>query len=309
MPTADPEADGPVVVRLRIEALAFSVLIGFPNTVAYEIAKESIFGRLSGARLPPMTYELAPGEAPSLLIAIEPRAGERIDVQFRGDVESPAYSAERDGFHWDFSKVLNALVMRTSLGSGLVPLHGACVGTPNGAALLLGASGAGKSSTAYAALQAGKTVYSSELGFARGDVLQCANSALTMDRGAIDRFRLGDDLLSNAGEGPKYQIDLAAQSPVKITQVYFVQVTDGEARTRKITDRRARMLIFENVVTQLPVTQLLSQETWPLWMPPTKKDVDAAMHSIGALSACSPQIVEGHPSEIVKLVCGPGSDT
>jgi hypothetical protein len=293
-----------VAVRLSIADLDFGVTLGFADAGSYEIAQQYIFGRLSGARLPPLTHELAaPTDQASLFIEIDPRDDGRLDVQFRGRIDSPRYVAEREGFHWDFSKVLNALVMAESLRSGLVPLHGACVATPRGPVLLLGASGAGKSSTSYAALAAGKTVYATELGFVRGDVLTCANSALTMDRGAIDRFGLSDELVRDAGPGPKFQIDLPRQEPVRIAEVCFVQVNDGAARSRPITDRRARMLIFENVVTQLPVTQLLAQETWPLWMPPTKREVNAAMHTVQQLSVLSPRIVEGHPTRILELVC------
>jgi hypothetical protein len=304
MPSTSPENVEHVAVRLSIADLNFEVTLGFANAETYEIAQQHIFGRLSGARLPPLTHELAARtEQPSLFIDIDPRDDGRLDVRFRGRIDSPRYVAEREGFHWDFSKVLNALVMAESLRSGLVPLHGACVATPRGPALLLGASGAGKSSTSYAALEAGKTVYATELGFVHGDVLVCANSALTMDRGAIDRFGLSDKLIRGAGLGSKFQIALPRHDPIRIAEVCFVQVHDGAARSRPITDRRARMLIFENVVTQLPVTQLLSQETWPLWMPPTRGEVDAAMDTVQQLSALSPRIVEGHPARIIELVC------
>jgi hypothetical protein len=294
---------GPITVEVSIRALGFSLRIGFNDIAAYELAERFLFGRISGARLPRLEHTVQPpGSKPALWIDLTPESDECARVRFRGEVESPQYVAQLDGFHWDFSKVLNAFVMSQSLSAGLVPVHAAAIATPSGVVLLPGASGAGKSSVSYAALTRQMQVFCSELGFLQDDLLMCGNQAVTIDREAIRRFDLGEPDQPHAMESTRLQISLNEAPATKISAVAFLHVSDGPLRIRSITDRRARMLLFENIVTQLPMTQLLAQETWPLWRPPSRRDIDGVMDTVQVLSTLEPVIVEGHPVQIIEYL-------
>lgn len=95
---------------------------------------------------------------------------------------------------------------------------------------------------------------------------------------------------------------LASDGEQAISRLIFPQVHPGEMHIRSITSRRARMLLFENVVTQLPLVQLLAQETWPLWRPPKRDAVERIMNEVTVLSNLDPVIVSGHPGLIASAV-------
>lgn len=294
---------GAIAVEFEIPDLSFSTTLGFRSESAYRLAERFLFGRVSGARLPASRVTRAsPPRLPEVWIDIDPADGGRASVAFRGSVESPVYEAELQGFHWDFSKVINSLVMENVIGASLLPVHGACLRAPDGVALLPGASGAGKSSISYAALTQGRAVHASELAFVRHGRFLCGNSALTIDRAAVDLFSLGHLPDPGAVDGTRMMFGLDSGGEQKISRLIFPQVDPGDMRVRPITSRRARMLLFENVVTQLPLLQLLAQETWPLWRPPGRDAVERLMDEVTVLSSLDPVMASGHPRRIAAAV-------
>lgn len=292
-----------VVVEFEIPDLAFSTALGFRSEAMWRLAQRFLFGRVSGARLPPIRHARASSPRdPEVWIDIDVVDGEKARVAFRGLVESPCYEVELEGFHWDFSKVINSLVMDSAVGASLLPVHGACLGVPEGVALLPGASGAGKSSIAYAAIANGREVHASELAFVRQGRFLCGNGALTIDRAAIDLFSLGALTAPTGADGTRLSFDLAHEGEQEVSRLIFPQVHPGEMHVRSITNRRARMLLFENVVTQLPLVQLLAQETWPIWRPPGRDAVDRIMDEVIKLSNLDPIVVSGHPRQIASAI-------
>lgn len=302
--TSGSSEDQSVHVRFEIPALAFATTLGFSSESSYQLAERFLFGRISGARLPPIRHSRVAAVAePIVWIDIEPTDEGKAQVAFRGVVDSPTYEVELAGFHWDFSKVINSLVMEAAVETRLIPVHAACLGTGDGVVLLPGASGAGKSSIAYAALTQGVPVHSSELAFVQDGRLFCGNSALTIDRAALELFGMPPPPSPSAIDGPRFSVDLAPfGGQPEICRLVFPQVHPGKMQVRSITSRRARMLLFENVVTQLPLVQLLAQETWPIWRPPRRDIVEQIMEQIGALSLLDPAVVAGHPEDISDVV-------
>lgn len=298
--------DQSVHVCYEIPALAFATTLGFSSESSYQLAERFLFGRISGARLPPIRHSrVASAAEPTVWIDLEPTDEGKAQVAFRGVVDSPRYEVELAGFHWDFSKVINSLVMEAAVETSLIPVHAACLGAGDGVVLLPGASGAGKSSIAYAALTQGVPVHSSELAFVQDGRLVCGNSALTIDRAALELFGMPPPPSSSAIDGPRFSVDLAPLGgQPEISRLVFPQVHPGKMQVRSITSRRARMLLFENVVTQLPLVQLLAQETWPIWRPPPRDLVERVMEQVTELSVLDPVIVYGNPREIAVAVGG-----
>ena len=290
------------VIELSIAALSVSIIVGFADAEAERLARRFLLGRISEARLPRMDVT-DPGThaTPDIWIRIAP-SDRGVDVAFGGLIESPTYSADVEDLHWDFSKVLNAAVMERVLERGLAPLHAASLDGPDGVVLFPGASGAGKSSLAYVAAMQGHRVLSSELVFIDGSLLLCGNRALTIDRAAIELFGLPAPPSATQYEGSRLMWELPPHPAAEIRRVVFPRVHNGELHWRKITPRRARMLLFENLVTQLPVMQLLSQETWPLWRPPARERILALMGSLHEVSLRDPLVIEGPPGDMLAAV-------
>lgn len=290
-------------VRYEVPRLNFSTVVGFRDSESLQLAESFLLGRVSGSRLPPTRHHRTTGPTdPALWIDIEEVADGRGLVAFRGLIDSPRYEVLLDGFHWDFSKVINTLVMESAVGDALLPVHAAVIGTPSGVVLLPGASGAGKSSISYAALSQAAPVHASELAFVRDGEHLSGNSALTIDRAAIDLFELPPPSVASRSDGTRLAFDLPDTGAATVSRLVFPQVHPGKLQVREITDRRARMLLFENVMTQLPLMQLLSQETWPIWRPPTRAVVERVMGEVTKLSALGPVVATGHPAAIAAAV-------
>jgi hypothetical protein len=149
----------------------------------------------------------------------------------------------------------------------------------------------------------GVPVHSSELAFVQDGRLACGNSALTIDRAALEFFGMPPPPSPSVIDGPRFSIDLPpVEGPLEIRGLAFPQVHPGKVQVRSITSRRARMLLFENVVTQLPLVQLLAQETWPIWRPPRRDVVERIMEQVRRLSVLDPVIIAGRPLDAAEAV-------
>ena len=298
------ESDDAFAVRFEIPALEFTTVLGFAGGVSYELAVRHLFSRVSGARLPQHHITRLPEALePAVWVDIDPLPDGCATVGFRGAVNSPRYEVELEGFHWDFSKVINSLVMDGAASSALLPVHSACLASAHGVVLLPGASGAGKSSISYAALVGSHQVLASELVFVREGEFLCGNTALTIDAAAIKIFGLPKLGSPDGTDKSRLVFNLDQQQPsMPISRVVFPQVHPGEVHVRAITSRRARMLLFENVITQLPLAQLLCQERWPIWRPPHRDVIVALMDEVSRLSELEPVIISGHPAGIVSAI-------
>jgi len=290
------------VEALSVEALDVSVVYGFRSAAEADLVRILGHDRLSGARLPSVTWHAQTAAPGPVDIRIEvDDVGDDLVVQYSGAIRTPRYRVDKPGFHWDFTKVLAAVVIPRLLARNVLVLHAATV-TRNGIGVLLpGSSGAGKSSVAFAARGLGADVPASELSFLRDGVLVAGNSRMTVDAAAVDRFGLP---AFDSADQEGYRVLLptsASDAPAAVTRLLFPRVCAGTLAVRPITARRARMLLFENAVSQLPISQLVAHETFPLGAAPTRTELDLVAQQIEKLSQLSPVIVEGSPDEVARF--------
>jgi hypothetical protein len=223
-------------------------------------------------------------------------------VQFNGAVTTPQYKVNKVDFHWDFAKVFMALAIPRLVLQGVVPLHAAVVVSKAGAVLLPGLSGAGKSSIAFAAFQQGLSTPASELSFIRDGVLIAGNSVMTIDVGALERY--GTQIPASATEidGRVFLPSGYQSGPVRLSRVLFPRVCPTPLAVRTITTLRARMLMFENAITELPVANQVAHQTCPIGISPTKLELDIVSQQVELLARLSPAIVEGSPADVLTYI-------
>jgi len=290
------------VVALSLETLGVSVAYSFLSVAAANLVRRWGHDRLSGARLPSVTWHpdvAVPGPA-DIWVHVE-EAGNDLVVQYSGTIRSPRYRVDKPGFHWDFTKVLAAVLIPRLLARNVLVLHAAAVTRNDVGVLLPGSSGAGKSSVAFAARGLGADVPASELSFLRDGMLLAGNSRMTVDAAAVDRFGL-PAFDSADQEGHRVLLATSASdTPSALTRLVFPRVCAAPLTVRRITARRARMLLFENAVSQLPVGQLVAHETFPLGSAPTRTELDIVAQQIEKLSQLYPVIVEGRPDEVARF--------
>lgn len=295
-------------VAVILPAFQQSVIFGFRSPDSAAMVEQCVTGRISGARLPPITWVNEPQEAdaPQVYLSVDER-GDDLLVQFSGAIETPAYIVDKAGFHWDFSKVFTALVLPRIVRTQVVPFHAATVVSEAGAMLLPGVSGAGKSSVAFAALHQGWSVVASELSFIHDGEFVAGNAKMTIDRHALQRYGLVAPPTAVTVDRHVVMFTTAPSESLHVTRVLFPRVCATALTVRAISPRRARMLLYENAITQLPVGQLVAHETCPLGITPTHSELEIIAHQVEAIASLSPVIVEGTPDDIVAYLASPAA--
>ncbi len=282
-----------------------SVSVGFDSRENAELVRSCVDGRVSGARLPPLTWALNETVAPDVRLEVED-LGDDLMVRFRGVVQTPRYRVDKVGFHWDFGKVITALVLPEILKKGVVALHAATVAWPGSCVLLPGSSGSGKSSVTYAAMALGADVRASELSFVRDSSLVAGNSSLTIDDAALARFGIPRPPRAHELDR-RVVVDLPDHGEdAPFTRLVFPRVGLGGFSVRPITARRARMLLYENAVSQLPMSHLLAHETHPVGIVPSREELAVIAEQISLLSERNPAILEGPPQDIARYMAEEG---
>lgn len=288
-------------VSIRMPAFNVAATFAFASAADAAVVRACVCGRVSGARMPRVDWRSDAVAAPDVRVHLE-QVDDGLVVRFAGAVQTPAYAVDQAGFHWDFWKVFTALTLPRILRQGVVALHAATIVFDKRCVLLPGSSGAGKSSISFASLSHGAEIRATELSFVRDGMLAAGNSTLTIDGAAIERFELprppdGRDL-----DG-RLVIDLPHQAiPVRLTELVFPRVSTGPLLVRVITPRRARMLLYENAVTQLPVGHLLAHETHPLGVSPSRGELQRIAAQVAIISELHPAIVEGRPDDIATYL-------
>ena len=276
-----------------------SVVVQFESVEQMASVRACVAGRVSGARLPPQEWcEINADVPPDLIVSVRDLDDAWVEIEYGGLVEVPRYRVDRAGLHWDFSKIVTAVLLPRLIEGGTVPLHAAVIGA-RGGVLLPGSSGAGKSSVSFAALDANLAVYASELAFVQRGQLVAANSTLTID--PVAAALLGGEPAAPTLVDSRLTQPLAPlpENGVAIVGLAFPKVCDAPLRVRDITPRRARMLLFENIVSQLPVSQLVAHESEPLSLLPTRSQLRTIADECQRLSELKPTIVEGRPDDVL----------
>lgn len=299
-------------VALTLPTFHVSVVFGFSSATEAAVVQACVSGRISGARLPSIEWTNEPhgAESPAVFLSVEER-GDDLLVQFSGAIQTPPYSVDKAGFHWDFSKIFTALALPRIVHMNIVPFHAATVASNAGVTLLPGVSGAGKSSVAFAAFHQGFGVAASELSFIHDGEFIAGNAKMTIDSRALQRYGTGMPHAATEVDGRVVMRTLSPCEPLSVTRVLFPRVCDAPLAVRVISARRARMLLYENAVTQLPVGQLVAHETCPLGISPTRQELEIIAQQVERISRLNPVIVEGSPADIVAFLSSPtaGSST
>lgn len=290
---------------LRLGRFDVSVSVGFNSRDDAELVRSCVDGRASGARLPPLTWALHETTAPDVRLEVED-LGDDLMVRFCGAVQTPRYRVDKVGFHWDFGKVITALVLPKILKQGVVALHAATIAWPGRCVLLPGSSGSGKSSVTYASMALGADVRASELSFVRDGSLVAGNSRMTIDDAALARFGISRPPQARELDR-RVVVDLPDHDEgAPFTRLAFPRVGLGRFSVRSITARRARMLLYENAVSQLPIGHLLVHETHPVGIIPSREELAVIAEQVALLSERNPAILEGPPQDIARYMAEEG---
>ena len=289
------------MIRLEVPRIDVSLGLVFDSRASERLAAllwET--DALPGPRLPPVFLSNVAGAGESNDIAVRMQ-GDRMLLSYDGVQADIPHVADRGVA--DIAKVVASLaVVRALERSTVTTFHAAALMRGADAVLLVGASGAGKSSISFAALSAGRRIAGSDCAFVRGDTLVAANTRASAYTAALDRYGLevapgavvrGETAFLNLGFG---------DFPLTITQVVFPRVLDGPLVVRRLNERRARMLLFENGISQLPLSHFLADEVTPTGLLPTGRQISAIATQVETLARLDPRIVEGRPREIVDYL-------
>lgn len=291
----------------NIPALSGTLAYSFRNEDDAVALLEAVTDRVSGIRLPP--YEFAAHPSFEVFGELEIDAavsGDRVSVEFRGEIPSHRYEAELESFHWDFWKISIAALSKGLLARGVVILHAACVAAPETVFLLPGTSGAGKSSLSFFARSRGASVYASELAFISEARLIAGNALMSIDEEALRLMNIPHPSGAISAEG---KLTLATDPiPAAVPDLSLVFPRISPAPTyfeRVISARRSRMLLFENAVGQLGVSQLIDQQRVPVRSLPTHAEIEAIMRAVSRIASRESLICEGPPDKVwTRLVGG-----
>lgn len=286
---------------LRLHRFDVAISVGFATDSGAELVRSCVEGRVSGSRLPLISWNRCEVAEPDVRIEVEDH-GDDLAVRFLGGVETPRYMVDKAGFHWDFGKVVTALVLPEILRREVVALHAATIAWPGTCVLLPGSSGAGKSSVAFASMALGADVCASELSFAHHRRLLAGNSRMTIDEAALVHFGISKPPQAWELDG-RIVLDLPeSDRTLAISRVVFPRVGSGTFSIRRITSRRARMLLYENALSQLPVGHLLVHESHPVGLIPSREELAVIAEQVAILSELDPVVLEGRPQEIARYL-------
>jgi len=290
-------------LRCSMASLDLEVTIRFPTRQQAELARELVADRVSGARLPVGKWQVLDDASDARVRAsVQADDAGGLTVSYGGAVSCPPYAVDRAGFHWDFTRIVTALAFPQLLDTGMIPVHAACLLIDGTLVLLPGSSGAGKSSLSFAALGAGHRVIATELAFIRDLKLVASNSRLSIDPGALKFFGLATPSAVEICDGRVTVETQRLDGPTRVDRLVFPRVTTGAVHHRPITPRRARMLLFQNVISELPVSQLISHESHPLGGAITGEQYATIADQVAKLSQLDPQIIEGPPASVLNAV-------
>ena len=283
----------------NIPALDATISYRFRDREVADEVVGSVSNRISGIRLPP--YSFSEQASFNVVGAVELDAeirGPQINVQFIGDIPSHRYEAKLATFHWDFWKVSITALSKGLLSRGVVILHAACVGAGASAYLLPGVSGAGKSSLAFFAQSRGAPVFASELAFIEGDRLIAGNSLMSIDPDALRVMDIPASANIELIEGKATLPTSVFDGPSQPLKLVFPRISPSSSYfERVISARRSRMLLFENAIGQLGVSQLMDEQRVPVRSLPTHSEVNTIMEMVDRLASES-LICEGRPSQV-----------
>lgn len=286
----------------NIPSLNSSIPITFHGDSSPEDIIQYISQSVSVSRIPPHSFDQTSShELVDGLDVFWTLQGSDVLIRFSNQSEAETYLVDLVGLHWDFWKSLVACLSTALFNSGIVIFHAAAILTQRGAFLFPGESGAGKSSIAFKALEMGEEVISSELCFIKDDIIIAGNMASSIDLAGLEYF--GTSRPNNSSVfGEKLVAPNSLLENVKINQILFPTVNLGDLKTREITSRRARMILYHNCIGELPFGQMVAHQRIPLLPNPGTKIVDLLSKTVDRLSQQKVALISGHPKHILEFI-------
>lgn len=287
-------------IYCNIPALEISIPIIFNNNEIKNHILPAVSERISGIRLPFYQWDSYPNYQCAPTVKLEAHVdGDDLLVQFNCQLFGDFYRVDLKGFHWDFWKVVIASLTTVLLSRNSIVAHAACIGINGELVLLPGHSGAGKSSLSFECLNQGLPVYASELCYLQNSYLIAGNAAASIDASALEHFQIDTPPYSQFKEDKVLRETSPLPAWKQIRQLYFPRVNHGKFHVRKITGRRARMLLYENFFSQLPPGQMIAHQTIPISPLPSTPDLEMISKQLVDLTQNHSFIIEGSPEDIV----------
>lgn len=288
-------------IYCNIPALQVSIPIVFNSTESKNQILPAVSHRISMIRLPPYQWNKAPDYPCSPMIQLEAQVdGHDLLVRFNCQLFGGFYRVDLKGFHWDFWKVVIASFTTVLLARNSIVAHAASISINGELVLLPGHSGAGKSSVSFECLNQGLPVYASELCYLQQGQLIAGNSVASIDAPALESFGTSMPDHASLKEGKVLQKTSPLPAATVINKLYFPRIRQGKLMVRKITGRRARMLLYENLLSQLPAGQMIAHQTIPISPLPSTTELEVISQQMIELTQEPSFIVEGSPKDIVN---------
>jgi hypothetical protein len=186
-------------------------------------------------------------------------------------------------YHTRYELIEFAVFTLTARAQGLVAMHGACVGRADGGVLLMGPTGAGKSTVTLQCLIEGLEILAEDSVFVTPDTLLATGVSNFLhvradslrwiaERRMVAKIRQSPVIRRRSGVR-KYEIDLRAggyplaKRPMKIGAIVFLsaQSSAGRPLLRRLSQKEAlRMLVHEQAYAA-------NQPSWGSFLPSVKQ--------------------------------------
>jgi hypothetical protein len=231
---------------LRVIVTLDFLLDGISRRQVEEALSDLLFSR----NLPPHELQAAPATArsdASFFLSRRPQGRVQLRLSFLN--QTIAYRAPEGELAEDVLKVvLQALALKASK-RGLVLLHAAALGTPQGAILIPGPSGTGKSTLSLWWLAARQPLFASETAVVGREGVHGGNTVLTIKREAAVRLLAGDLPAASwtSGEYIHFRYTFPSPFPSPVRGVVFIKLVERGSPIVKvpISPRRASMKLYE----------------------------------------------------------------
>lgn len=230
------------------------------------------------------------------------RAGSAFAVSFSGSASTRRYIADIDEIVADTYTVVLAVLQTALMPRSVIAIHAAFLDVHGAGVLVAGPSGAGKTSTSVAALEAGFAVFASEITFIGDGWVLLGESSLTIEAGAMAEFGLG--VPENAERrGTSWIVPLPVLfEPRMIDVVVFPRVGLFPCVRRRVPRRSAEVQAFECVTSQASVWRMVGNRTEHVSVP---WDASSSVHTINqAFRICDRPtwLIGGTPQTVVSSI-------
>jgi hypothetical protein len=230
-------------------------------------------------------------------------AGANFDIAFSGSASTQRYIADMDQIVADTYNVVLAVLQTALVPQSIVALHAAFFDLNGAGVLVAGPSGAGKTSLAVAALQAGCSVFSSEITFVSEGLVRLGESSLIIGTGAVAKFGFDMRKTTTERRGSNWVMGLPLLSEArKIDLVVFPRVGLVPQGRRRLPRKGAEVQAFECAASQASLWRVVGDRTELVHVP---WDAASSVATIAqAFRICQEPawVIEGSPQDVMNSI-------